>query len=85
MKWKSSFSDIVALKAGVRQGGILSPYLFAVFVNSVLIKLKSSKLGCHIAGMCFNAIMYADDLLLLAISLRDLQLMVDLCIEELNC
>jgi len=29
--------------------------------------------------------MYADDLLLLAISLRDLQLMVDLCIEEFNC
>ena len=47
--------------------------------------MKNSKLGCHIAGMCFNAIMYADDLSLLVISLRDLQLMVDLCIEELNC
>ena len=30
----------------------------------------------------FNAIMYADDLLLLSISLRDLQLMVDLCNKE---
>jgi len=39
----------------------------------------------HHGGMCFNAIVYADDLLLLAISLRDLQLMIDLCVEEFNC
>jgi hypothetical protein len=82
VKWKSYFSESVKLTAGVRQGGILSPYLFAIYVDNLLIKLKKSKFGCHIAGMCLNAIMYADDLLLLAISLRDLQMMVDLCVEE---
>jgi len=34
--------------------------------------------------MCYNSLFFADDLLLLAISLRDLQLMVNLCIDEFN-
>jgi len=80
IKWKSTFSHIVKLVAGIRQEEILSPYIFAIFVE-----LQGSSLGCHIAGMCYNAIMYADDMLLLAISLRDLQLMVDLCIKEFDC
>jgi len=85
VKWNSSFSYYVKLNAGVRQGGILSPYLFAIFVDSVLIKLGNSNLGCHIGRMCFNSIMYADDLLLMAISLRDLQAMVNLCLDEFDC
>ena len=54
------------------------------FVNKVLVKLQKSGLGCHIAGMCYNAFMYADDLLLLTISLCDLQLMVNICLNEFN-
>ena len=77
-------SHQVKLSAGVRQGGILSPCLFAVFVDSGLARLKKSGLGCHISGMCYNSLFFADDLLLLAISHRDLQLMVNLCIEEFN-
>ena len=69
-------------KAGVRQGGVLSPYLFAIFVDDLLIKLQHSSLGCHISRNRLNAIMYADDLLLMSICMNDLQLMVDLCIEE---
>ena len=84
VKWKESISYKVKLTAGVRQGGILSPYLFAVFVDNILVKLNDSSLGCHINRLCYNAVMYADDLLLLALSLRDLQEMVDLCIDEFN-
>jgi len=84
VKWKSYLSRTVKLEAGVRQGGCLSPYLFAMFVDGLLVKLKQSRLGCHIAGMCCNAVMYADDLLILAISLRDLQLLVNICTEEFD-
>src|ERR1043165_7162071 len=76
------FSHMVQLTAVVRQGGVLSPYLFAIFVDDELIKLRHSSLGCHISRVCLNAIMYADDLLLMSISVSDLQLLVDLCIKE---
>ena len=62
----------------------MSPLLFAVFVDDILIKLKKSSLGCHVSGICVNAVMYADDLLLMAISIRDLQRMVDLCTKEFD-
>jgi hypothetical protein len=84
VKWKDSPSSSVQLSAGVRQGGVLSPLLFSNFVDEVLEKLNRSSLGCHINRTCFNAVMYADDLLLMSISLNELQQMIDLCIREFN-
>ena len=63
---------------------MLSPYLFAIFVDDLLIKIRNSKLGCNISGICLNAVMYADDLLLMSISVSDLQKLVDLCIKEFD-
>ena len=82
VRWKNCLSESVALKAGIRQGGVLSPYLFAIFVDDVLKKLQFSKLGCRVYGLILNAIMYADDLMLMASSLTDLQSMVNLCVNE---
>ena len=77
-------SAFVNLSCGTRQGGVISPKLFAVCVNDILVKLQESSLGCHIHYICFNAFLYADDLLLLALSLADLQKMTDICENELS-
>ena len=58
--------------SGVSQGGILSPLLFPAYVDSVLEKLCNSKLGCFVKCRCFNSYMFADDLILLSISISDL-------------
>ena len=58
--------------------------MFAVYVDKLLDKLTQSGLGCFISGVCFNSLMYADDIILLSISVCDLQQMVNLCIEELS-
>jgi len=50
---------------GVRQGSVLSPYLFAIYVDD-LAKLCQYKRGVYI-------ILYADDILLIASSLSELQ------------
>jgi exonuclease III len=84
VKWGDAISQLVKLSVGVRQGGVLSPFLFAVCVDDILIILNKSNLGCHIKSTCFNAFMYADDLLLLSISVCDLQQMIDLCKAELD-
>ena len=81
IKWCDAFSDIFDIKSGVRQGGILSPILFNIYVDRMLNNLKRSKLGCSIFDKYIGCIMYADDLLLLSASVRDLQNMLNICCD----
>ena len=74
-------SNLVHIKSGVRQGGILSPFLFNVYVNDLLCTLRLSGLGCHVQNLFMGCIMYADDLLLLSSSVKELQCMMDICSE----
>ena len=73
VKWNGTVSHEVFLSAGVRQGGVLSPLLFAVYVDVVLKDLKKSGLGCFVGRQCFNSFLYADDLIIISISVTDLQ------------
>jgi len=43
-------SKLVQLVTGVRQDGVLSPVLFAVYVNDIIINLECSGYGCQVAG-----------------------------------
>ena len=65
VKWDSSKSETFKLSSGVRQGGVLSPLLFSLYVDSVLKSLENSKLGCYIGDVCCNSFMYAVELILL--------------------
>ena len=64
------------MSAGVRQGGVLSAHLFNIYVNNVLIKLDDS--GCTMAGLKVGSFLYADDLILLAPSISELQSVNDI-------
>ncbi|CAC5415183.1 unnamed protein product [Mytilus coruscus] len=48
VKWKGTISDSFNIHQGVRQGGILSPFLYKVYVNNLLEDLKSHNLGLKI-------------------------------------
>ena len=37
VRWANSYSDFFQLTCGVRQGGVLSPYLFSVFVDDIFL------------------------------------------------
>jgi len=58
----------VLLKYGVRQGGILSPSFFTLYFDGLFKILESSNLGCFIDDFCVNSLMYADDLIVIALS-----------------
>ena len=64
VKWNSFVSDF--LTCGVRQGGVLSPYLFAVYIDNVFEYVSDSGLGCTIKRYCMSIFMYADDMILLS-------------------
>ena len=48
-----------------KQGGILSPYLFDVYVDELSEQLKLCNVACNVNGHLINHIMYADDLILI--------------------
>ena len=47
IKWGSTTSDFY-VSNGVRQGGILSPYLCIVYIDELSNMLNSAGIGCHI-------------------------------------
>ena len=40
------------LTNGTRQGSVLSPTLFAVYLDGLLVKLKEQGVGCHVGRSC---------------------------------
>ena len=67
-----------SIKQGVKQGAVLSPLLYSLFVNYLLVELEHSGLGVRIDSIFCGAPMYADDLILIASSPEDLQSMIDI-------
>ena len=67
-------SDPFTVSNGVRQGSILSPTLFSIYLDSLSVKLSASGVGCTFNSNCFNHLVYADDTVLLAPSPKALHL-----------
>ena len=65
----------------MRQGGVLSPQLFAIHMNDLSGCLTQCKAGCHLNETVTNHVMYADDICLMAPSAIALQKMLNLCYE----
>jgi len=63
---------------GVHQGGVLSPFLFAVYLDGLLDELSASGVGCYWRWMFAGVICYADDIAILAPSASALRRMLHL-------
>ena len=66
VSWGSARSAQFGIVNGTRQGSVLSPGFFSVYIDELLVKLRKSGVGCHIGGRFFGAAGYADDIILLA-------------------
>jgi len=82
VRWNNSLSAMLRVKSGVRQGGVLSPYLFNVYADVFIknIVRPTKNVGSHIGHTCMACMMYADDILLISASLAGLQELLDECV-----
>ena len=79
VRWGDHYSDWFSITAGVRQGGILSPDFYSIYVDDLLRRLEKLNKGCYFLRIFAAALFYADDMAMMAPSLKGLQSLLDLC------
>ena len=79
VKWNNSSATPFKISNGVKQGGVISAPLFALYIDPLLKKLNSSKQGCYIGHLAANAFGYADDIVLLTPSCDALRNLIKIC------
>ena len=79
VQWNGILSSPFNVSNGVRQGSILSPILFNVFMDDLSVLLNRSKYGCTVNTHITNHLFYADDSVLLAPTPYSLQCLLKIC------
>ena len=84
--WNFTFSDVFKLNAGVRQGGVLSPCFFALFIDDVIEYVHSQNVGCMYNLVNASIILYMRmiAILLLSTSVQSLQQLLSACEAKLR-
>lgn len=77
--WDDCFSSYFDVRNGVKQGGVLSPLLFNIYMEDLVILLKKFTIGCNVTGTYSGVFIYADDITLLAPSCSGLNVMLRMC------
>ena len=75
------YLELSAPAIRVKQGGVLSPLLFTVYLDQLILAIKESGIGCHLNGMFVGAFIYADDVTLLALTSMALKAMLSTCTD----
>ncbi len=62
--WRGQFSWTFSVCNGIRQGGVISPLLFCIYMDELLKRLEAEWVGCWIGKHYYGGVGYADDLTL---------------------
>jgi len=87
VRWQNASSESFRIYNGVRQGGILSPYLFRFYIRNLIDTVTKCNVGCNYFGTTINLLAYADDMVLLAPSWAGLQSLlnaIDISAKNIN-
>ena len=81
VRWGYFISNVFNVTNGVRQGGILSPKLFNIYIDGLSTILNNSLIGGSLGGKRINHMLYADDLCIVCLSSAGLQKLLSICDE----
>jgi len=74
-------SDYFSAVNGVKQGGVLSPVLYCVYIDDLLLALSNSSVGCYIGNNFVRALAYTDDIVLIALTATAMRKLLSICGE----
>jgi hypothetical protein len=78
-RWMEAFSAYFDIPSGIKQGGIISPHFFNIYIDDLIKILRKHDIGCHVMNIFLACVMFADDLSLVAPTRGAMQQMI------LNC
>jgi len=77
--WCDAVSEYFIATNGVKQGGVLSPVLFCIYLDNLLVKLSESGVGCFIGKTFVGVLAYADDIVLVTPSASAMRKLLGIC------
>jgi hypothetical protein len=80
VRWNRNISDKFKISKGMRQGSVLSPALFNIYLNDLMVSLMNVDAGIRVFNQKINSCAYADDVNLIASTCTGLQHLVDECV-----
>ena len=72
------FYSLFSVLNGVKQGGILSPALFNIYMDGLSTSLNSSNIGGHIGGNLLTHLYYTDGMCLISLSSAGMQRLLNI-------
>ena len=79
VRFNQTHSELFQVSNGVKQGGVLSPILFSIYIDILIESLQTSGYGCRVGDVYVGCVAYADDILILTASLFSLNKMIKIC------
>ena len=79
--WGVFRSQYFLSKNGVKQGWVLSPIFFTIYIDKLIVMLRTTGIGCHLGSAYSSALSYADDITLICLNVRGLNEIIVLCCE----
>ncbi len=77
-------SNWFSVCSGLKQGCIISPILFNLYINDLALTFKDSGLGLHIDGEHVCLLVFGDDIVCMADNESDLQSMLNILHDWCN-
>ena len=78
VKLSGNYLEYIIINSGVKQGGILSPLFYNIYVDE-FDYFDKADLGCSIGGIYYGTVFYADDIVLVGASKMKVQQMLNIC------
>ena len=79
VRWGDTISTQFTVVNGVKQGGVISPILFNVYMDDLSTALNSSGIGGYLGPAFLNYLCYADDLWIITLSSSGMQQLLNIC------